>query len=75
MGWASTCCISHGTHGTEIDEQIIENLLNKHIDLEYGCQNDNKLRNFLNFKVNKVNKFCRFVSLLVRVVLSITHYT
>ena len=37
-------------------------------------QNDNELRTLLNFKVNKVNKFCRFVSLFVRVALSRTHY-
>ena len=39
------------------------------------CQNDNELWALLNFKVNKVSKFCRFVSLFVRVVLSSTHYT
>ena len=39
----STHCISHGTHGTEIEEQEIENLLNKHTDSEYECQNDNEL--------------------------------
>ena len=75
MGWDSMHCISHGTYGTEIDEQEIENLLNKHTDLEYECQNDNELRLLLNFKVNKVNKFYRFGSLFVRVVLSSTHYT
>ena len=36
MGWDSTHCISHGTYGTEIDEQEIKNLLNKHIDSEYA---------------------------------------
>ena len=40
MGWDSTHCISHGT---EIDEQEIENLLIEHSDAEYECQNDNKL--------------------------------
>ena len=35
-------CISYGTHGTEIDEQEIENLLNDHSDSEYECQNDNE---------------------------------
>ena len=39
------------------------------------CQNDYELLTLLNFEVNKVNQFCRFVSLLVRVVLSSTHYT
>ena len=75
MGWASTHCISHGTYGTEIDEQEIENLLNKHSDSEYECQNDNELWTLLNFKVNKVYKFCRFVFFFVRVGLSGTHYT
>ena len=36
--------------------------------------NDNELCTLLNLKVNKVNKFYRFVSLVVRVVLSRTHY-
>ena len=40
MGWDSTHCISHGT---EIDEQEIENLLNENSDSEYECQNDNEL--------------------------------
>ena len=39
MGWDSTHCISHGTYGTENDELEIENLLNKHSDSEYECQN------------------------------------
>ena len=64
-----------GTHGTETDEQDIENLLNEHSDSEYECQNDNKFCTLLNFKVSEVNKFCCFVSFLVRVVLSSTHYT
>ena len=40
-----------------------------------ACQNDNELRTLLNFKVNKVNKFCRFLSLFVHVVLSIVRTT
>ena len=75
MGWDTTHCISHGTYGTEINEQEIKNLLNKRSDSENECQNDKELRTLLSFKVEKVNKFCRFVSLLVRVVLSSTHYT
>ena len=43
MGWDSRYCIFHGTYGTEIDEQEIENLLNEHYDSEYECQNDNEL--------------------------------
>ena len=43
IGWDSTHCISHGTFGTEIDEQGIANLLNKHSDSEYEWQNDNEL--------------------------------
>ena len=43
MGWYSTHYIFHGTYGTEIDEQGIENLLNKHSYSEYKCQNDNEL--------------------------------
>ena len=43
MGWDSTHSISHGTYRTEVDEQGIENLLNKHSDSEYGSQNDNEL--------------------------------
>ena len=39
------------------------------------CHNDNELQTLLNFKVNKVNKFCRIVFLFVCVVLSSTHYT
>ena len=74
-GWDSTHCISHGNYGTEIDKQEIENLLNEHSDLEYECQNDNELCTLLSFKVNIVNKFCRFVSHFVRAVLSSTHYT
>ena len=58
-----------------VDEQKIENLLNEHNDSECECQNDNELWTPLNFKVNKVNKFSRFVSLFVCVVLSSTHYT
>ena len=45
-----------------VDEQEIENLLNEHSDLKYECQNDNELLTFLNFKVNKDDKFCRFLS-------------
>ena len=75
MEWDSAHCISQGTYETEIDEQEIENLLHEHSDSEYECQNDNELWALLNFKVNKVNKFCRFVSLFVRKVLSSTHYT
>ena len=41
--WDSRHCISHRTYGTEIDEQEIEILLNKHSDWEYECQNDNEL--------------------------------
>ena len=33
----------HGTYGTEIDEQEIENLLNERSGSEYECQNDNEL--------------------------------
>ena len=58
-----------------VHEQKIKNLLNEHSDSEYECQSNNELWTLLNFKVNKVNKFCRFVSLFVSVVLSITHYT
>ena len=58
-----------------VDEQEIENLLDEHSDSEYEWQNDNELWTLLNFKVSKVNKFCRLVSLFVRVVLSSTHYT
>ena len=58
-----------------VDEQEIENLLNEHSDSGYECQNDNKVWTLLNFKVNKVNKFCRFVSLFVGEVLLSTHYT
>ena len=58
-----------------VDEKEIENLLNEHSDSEYECQNDKELWTLLNFKVSKVNKFCRFVSFFVRVVLSSTHYT
>ena len=58
-----------------VDEQEIENLLNEHSDSEYECQNDNELWTLLNFKVSKVNKFCRFVFFFVRVVLSSTHCT
>ena len=43
MGWDSKPCISHGIYGTEIDEQEFENLLIKHSDSEYECQNDNEL--------------------------------
>ena len=43
IGGDNTHCISHGTYGTEIDEQEIENLLNEQSDSEYECQNDNKL--------------------------------
>ena len=43
IGWVRTHCISHGTYGTEIDEQEIENLLNKRSDSEYENQNDNEL--------------------------------
>ena len=43
MEWDNTHCISHGTYGTEIDEQEIENLLNKHIDSKYECLSDNEL--------------------------------
>ena len=43
MGWDSTHCIFHGTYGTEIDEQKIENLLNERSDSEYECLNDNEL--------------------------------
>ena len=43
MGWDSMHCISHGTYGTENDEQEIENLLNEHSDSEYECQNNNEL--------------------------------
>ena len=43
MGWDSTHCISHRTYETEVDVQEIENLLNKHSDSEYECQNDNEL--------------------------------
>ena len=50
MGWDSTLCISHGTYGTKIVEQEIENFLNKHSDSDYECQNDNELCTFLNFK-------------------------
>ena len=32
MGWNSTHCISYRTYETEIDEQEIENLLNKHTE-------------------------------------------
>ena len=55
-----------------VDEQEINNLLNENSDSEYECQNDNELRTILNFKVNKVNKFCRFVFLFVRIVLPST---
>ena len=90
MGWDMTARISfpkgpmgssHVMELTElslsetVDEQEIENLLNERSDSEYECQNDNELRTLLNFKVSKVNKFCRFVSFFVRVVLSSTHYT
>ena len=75
MGWDSMHCIYRGTYGTEIGEQEIENLLNERSDSEYACQNDNELQTLLNFKGNKVNKFCRFVSFFVRAVLSSTHYT
>ena len=43
MEWDSTHCISHGPYGTDFDEQEIENLLNKHPDSEYECENDNEL--------------------------------
>ena len=43
MGLGSTHCISHGIYATETDEQEIENLLNKHSDSQYECQNDNEL--------------------------------
>ena len=75
MGWNSTHCISHRTYGTEFDEQEIKKWLNEHSDSEYECQNDNELQTLLNFEVNKVNIFCRFVSLFVRVALSSTHLT
>ena len=39
------------------------------------CQNDNDLLTLLNLEVNKVNKFCRFVSLFVRVIQSSTNYS
>ena len=55
-----------------VGEQEINNLLNENSDSEYECQNDNELRTIPNFKVNKVNKFFRFVSLFVRVVLPST---
>ena len=42
-GWDSRHCISYRTYGTEIDEQEIEVLLNKHSGWEYECQNDNEL--------------------------------
>ena len=57
MGWDSSNCIFHGTHGTVVEklpeltelllsetvhEQEIENLLNEHIDSECECQNDNE---------------------------------
>ena len=42
MGWDSMHCISHGTYGTEIDEQEVENLLNKLTDSKCECQNDKK---------------------------------
>ena len=58
-----------------VDEQATESLLNENSDSKYECQNNNEMRTLLNFKVNKVNKFCRFVSLFVRVVPSSTHYT
>ena len=51
MGLDSTHCISHGIYATETDEQEIENLLNKHSDSQYECQNDNELWTLLNFKV------------------------
>ena len=40
VGWDSTHCISHGT---EINEQEIEHLLNEHSDSECECQKDNEL--------------------------------
>ena len=43
MGWDSMHCVSHGTYGKKIDEQVIENLLNEHSDSEYECQNDIEL--------------------------------
>ena len=43
MGWDCMHCISLGTHGTKIDEQEIETLLNEHSGSEYECQNDNEL--------------------------------
>ena len=75
MGWDGMHCISYGTYGTEIHEQEIENSLNEHSDSEYECQNDNQLQTLLNFKVNKVNIFCRFISLFVRLAPSSIHYT
>ena len=66
MGWGRAHCVSHGTYGTEIDEHEIEKLLNEHFDSEYQRQNNNKLLTLMNFKVNKVNIFCRFVSLFVQ---------
>ena len=75
IGWDSKHFISHGTFGTEIDEQEIENFLNEHSDSEYVCQNDNELWTLLNFKFSKINKFFRFLSLFLRVVLSSTRYT
>ena len=69
----------NGTYGTAIYINITELSLSETVDEQeteyaqwlgiYECQNDNELWNLLNFKVNKVNKFCRFVSLFVRVVL------
>ena len=47
QGWNGTYGILHGTYGTEIDEQEIENLLNKHSDSEYESQSDNELRTLL----------------------------
>ena len=43
------------------DEQDIGNLLNEYSDSEYECQNDHQLWTLLNFKINEVNKFCRYV--------------
>ena len=57
------------------DEQEIENLLNDCSDSKCECQNDNELRTLLNFTINKANKFCRFASLFVCVILFSTHYT
>ena len=53
-------------NGTEIDEQEIKNLLYKHSDLEYKCQNYNECELFWTLKLKKsINFVVLYFSLYV----------